>query len=86
MPQIDKVLFLPQVLGSFIIIILFFIFLIKFASLSLASIFNARYKLADLSIIQFLQNLRKAYKTKSIFIINSSFLLKQKLLSLNFRF
>ena len=45
MPQIDKILFLPQVLGSFIFMFFSFIFLIKFAGLLLASTYKVRNKL-----------------------------------------
>jgi len=45
MPQIDKVLFLPQVFGSFVFIFLTFIFLVQFAGLLLASTYKARNNL-----------------------------------------
>jgi len=45
MPQIDKLLFLPQVFGSFVFIFFTFIFLIKFAGLLLASTYKVRNNL-----------------------------------------
>jgi hypothetical protein len=81
MPQIDKVLFFPQVFSSFLIIFFIFIFLVRFAGLILASIFKLRTKLFfyNCKSNKSTNSITKLHLIKYSYIINLAIKIKLKL-------